>query len=97
MVFMGWRKRREVRRQLEDALSELSIEEVLAQRFHHFFERLGSYEMTGIHHTVMAQVEKPLLRLALEWSEGNQQKAARLLGINRNTLRKKIREFNIDK
>ena len=40
---------------------------------------------------VMSRVEMPLLRQALELSAGNQLKAARLLGINRNTLRKRLR------
>jgi two-component system nitrogen regulation response regulator GlnG len=39
----------------------------------------------------MARVEAPLLRHALELSAGNQLKAARLLGINRNSLRKRLR------
>ena len=48
-------------------------------------------ESGRLYRSVMARVETPLLRLALELSAGNQLKAARLLGINRNTLRKRLR------
>ena len=48
-----------------------------------------------IYRGVMARVELPLLRHALELCGGNQLKAAKLLGINRNTLRKRIRELGI--
>jgi two-component system nitrogen regulation response regulator GlnG len=44
-----------------------------------------------LYRSIMARVEAPLLRQALELSGGNQLKAARLLGINRNTLRKRLR------
>jgi len=44
-----------------------------------------------VYRAVMSRVEMPLLRQALELSAGNQLKAARLLGINRNTLRKRLR------
>ncbi len=44
-----------------------------------------------LYRAVLARVEGPLLRHALELSGGNQLKAARLLGINRNTLRKRLR------
>jgi len=44
-----------------------------------------------LYRSVMALVERPLLQQALELSGGNQLKAARLLGINRNTLRKRLR------
>jgi two-component system nitrogen regulation response regulator GlnG len=44
-----------------------------------------------LYRTVMARVEQPLLRHALELCGGNQLKAAKLLGINRNTLRKRLR------
>ena len=44
-----------------------------------------------LYRTVMARVERPLLRQVLQLSGGNQLKAARLLGINRNTLRKRLR------
>lgn len=45
----------------------------------------------SLYRNVLALVEGPLLRYALELSGGNQLKAARLLGINRNTLRKRLR------
>jgi two-component system nitrogen regulation response regulator GlnG len=48
-------------------------------------------ESGKLYRSIMAQVELPLLRQALELSGGNQLKAARLLGINRNTLRKRLR------
>jgi two-component system nitrogen regulation response regulator GlnG len=44
---------------------------------------------------VLAEVERPLLRLALSATRGNQIKAAALLGLNRNTLRKKLRELDL--
>lgn len=45
---------------------------------------------------IMGIVEKPLLEHILERTNGNQLKAARILGINRNTLRAKIRKLGID-
>jgi two-component system nitrogen regulation response regulator GlnG len=50
----------------------------------------------GLYERVLAEVERPLLRLALAAVKGNQLKAAKLLGINRNTLRKKLTERGVD-
>jgi two-component system, NtrC family, nitrogen regulation response regulator GlnG len=44
---------------------------------------------------VIQRVEKPLITLVLKKTEGNQVRAANLLGINRNTLRKKIKDLGI--
>ena len=49
----------------------------------------------NLYPTLMRAVERPLIELALRETHGNQLKAARLLGLNRNTLRKKITEFEI--
>jgi two-component system nitrogen regulation response regulator GlnG len=51
---------------------------------------------SGLYDRVLREVERPLLAIALEATRGNQIKAAELLGINRNTLRKKIRELDIE-
>lgn len=73
----------------------LSLEDVVRQKVSHFFERLGKVEVCGVHNTVLAQVEKPLIECCLKWAGENQLKAARVLGINRNTLRKKIKALGI--
>jgi len=49
----------------------------------------------GLYERVLKEVERPLLTLTLQATRGNQIKAADVLGLNRNTLRKKIRELNI--
>lgn len=54
-------------------------------------------EKSGIlYKTVIAKVEKQLVDFVLEQTEGNQLKTARILGINRNTLRTKIKKLGID-
>ena len=49
-----------------------------------------------LYKTIIEAVEKPLIQYALERTEGNQLKAARNLGINRNTMRAKIKKFGIN-
>lgn len=49
-----------------------------------------------LYKSVLEAIEKPLLEQILERCEGNQLKAARILGINRNTLRAKIKKLGID-
>ena len=49
-----------------------------------------------MYHQVQARVERPLLEVVLDRTQGNQIRAAALLGINRNTLRKKIGELSIE-
>ena len=49
----------------------------------------------GLYHRVLREVEYPLISAALAATRGNQIKAAELLGLNRNTLRKKVRELDI--
>jgi Fis family transcriptional regulator, factor for inversion stimulation protein len=48
-----------------------------------------------LHQLIMGGIEKPLVEIVLKETEGNQTKAANILGINRNTLRKKIAEYKI--
>ena len=67
------------------------FEELVNAALPRFVREAASIESGRLYRSVMARVELPLLRQALEMSGGNQLKAARLLGINRNTLRKRLR------
>ena len=49
----------------------------------------------GLYHRVLREIEHPLLSVTLAATRGNQIRAADLLGVNRNTLRKKIRDLDI--
>ncbi len=49
----------------------------------------------GLYNRVLQEIEKPLLKLTLEYTKGNQSEASEVLGINRNTLRKKLKELNV--
>jgi len=73
----------------------LSFENFLEEKLSDLVDRMGGLDNGDIYSLVMQRVEKPLITLVLKKTEGNQVRAANLLGINRNTLRKKIRELGI--
>ena len=60
-----------------------------------YFRHLDGHDTSGLHRMVISEVEGPLFEVVLEHTEGNQSKAAELLGINRGTLRKKLREYDL--
>ncbi len=69
-----------------------AVERHLSVYFGEFGERLPP---PGLYHRILKDIEYPLLSAALAATRGNQIKAAELLGVNRNTLRKKIRDLDI--
>ncbi len=61
----------------------------------YFFAHKDSLPASGMYDRIVHEVERPLIELCLAATRGNQIRAAKLLGINRNTLRKKIRDLDI--
>jgi len=61
-----------------------------------YFNDLDGDKPTAIYEMVINTVEKPLLLYIMNKTEGNQSKAAKILGLNRNTLRKKLKQYNLD-
>jgi len=56
----------------------------------------GCMPAPGLHGRILREVEKPMIEQTLNLTGGNQVQAAKILGLNRNTLRKKIRELDIE-
>src|SRR5919198_1932995 len=71
------------------------LEEVLVRRLRALMPSLQLLGRGSLHRVVLSYVEKLLLTVVVHECRGNQVKAASILGINRNTLRKKIREFGL--
>ncbi len=73
-----------------------SLEDVITARLKPFIDRTGAKGRQELYCFMMQFMERPLISLVLEKTKGNQVQAAEVLGINRNTLRKKIKELDID-
>ena len=82
-----------------EALQEIETESLadsVQQHIRRYFEALdGGLPAPGLHARVLREVEHPLIVATLEITRGNQVRAAKILGMNRNTLRAKINALGI--
>ena len=60
-----------------------------------YFTSLNGHRPAHLYDLVLREVEEPLFRVVLDYAEGNQSRAAGILGINRGTLRKKLKQFGL--
>jgi Fis family transcriptional regulator len=78
-------------------MSKKHIEECIRDSLEAYFKDLRGAEPHSLHEMIMNTVEKPLLDVVLRHADGNQSRAAEWLGINRNTLRRKLVEHKLIK
>ena len=71
------------------------ISQCIRQNLEQYFKDLNGTEPCGVYDMVLHQVEKPLLVCVMEQCGGNQSKASVMLGLNRNTLRKKLIQYGL--
>lgn len=78
-------------------LQSVSLEKLVKSKLEVLFQQQQEtqVQLDGLYGLVMEQVEKPLIELSLRAFNGNQVKTAQMLGINRNTLKKKIDTYKI--
>jgi len=72
-----------------------SLPDAVRARAREVFASLGQVDPVDLHATLLAEFERPLLEVTLEKTGGNQLRAAQILGINRNTLRKKLLDLGL--
>jgi Fis family transcriptional regulator len=71
------------------------ISDCVRRSLNRYFRDLDGENPSGIYDMVLASVEKPMLEVVMKHANGNQTVAAEMLGINRNTLRKKLNDHNL--
>lgn len=60
-----------------------------------YFETLNGDRPGDLYDMVLGEVEEPLFRAVMDYTQGNQSRAAQILGINRGTLRKKLKDYSL--
>ncbi|NBQ90688.1 MAG: Fis family transcriptional regulator [Betaproteobacteria bacterium] len=76
-------------------MSQTLINDCVRRTLDQYFRDLGGEEPAGLHELMVRSVERPLLEQVMSRAEGNQSLAAQWLGINRNTLRRKLLEHGL--
>jgi Fis family transcriptional regulator, factor for inversion stimulation protein len=77
------------------SLRQDTLEQSVLRSLDRYFSDLNGARPHALHELVMQAVERPLLKFAVDRCSGNQSAAADLLGINRNTLRRKLLDYGL--
>jgi Fis family transcriptional regulator len=91
------RKRRQVvvRAPRAATAAEMPLREHAEAALDAYFQRLNGHRPSGLYQLVLREVEEPLFRSVMEYTDGNQLRAAAILGINRGTLRRKLEDYGL--
>ena len=61
----------------------------------HYLQQLNGQDVNDLYELVLSELERPLLEEVMKYTRGNQTRAANLMGINRGTLRKKLKQYGM--
>lgn len=75
--------------------SQKPLRDCVADAMENYFQQLEGHPTNELYRMVLAELEEPLFRAVLKHTGGNQSKASELLGINRGTLRKKLKQYGL--
>ncbi|MEF7616455.1 Fis family transcriptional regulator [Aquincola sp. MAHUQ-54] len=78
-------------------MTKKHLEACVRESLEQYFRDLRGVEPHAVHDMILNAVEKPMLDVVMQHAQGNQSKAAEWLGINRNTLRRKLLEHKLIK
>ncbi|MDG4596861.1 MAG: DNA-binding transcriptional regulator Fis [Candidatus Contendobacter sp.] len=78
-----------------DLLPATPLRDHVAETLRIYFHNLGGQAPSNLYDLVLREVEPPLLDIVMKFTRGNQTQAAIILGINRGTLRKKLRQYGL--
>ncbi|MBT4159827.1 MAG: hypothetical protein HOC70_16265 [Gammaproteobacteria bacterium] len=76
-------------------MNRKTISESVREAVAGYLEAMDDQQVTDLYEMVQTEVEAPLLACVLEYTENNQSQTAQILGLNRGTLRKKLRKYRL--
>jgi len=72
-----------------------TLRDSVHQSLNSYFKQLDGTEVTDVYQMVLAEVEAPLFESVMAYTKDNQTRASELLGLNRGTLRKKLKQYGL--
>ena len=81
--------------ELIDRKKAASLSEQVTVTLEAYFNTLEDQQASDVYEMVLQQIEKPLIEFVLQQTDSNQTQAATVLGINRNTLKKKMQKYDL--
>ena len=79
----------------EEATNSASLSEAVKSSLEQYFNTLHGNDPNNLYDMVLQQIEQPLMEIVMQQVDGNQSRAAECLGLNRGTLRKKLKIYNL--
>jgi Fis family transcriptional regulator len=80
---------------LQKSENERPLRESVNRALDNYFAQLEGQPVCNLYELVLTEVEAPLLEAVMRYTENNQTKASSLLGLNRGTLRKKLKQYDL--
>lgn len=84
-----------VEKSAPEADHPIPIRQNVQEAIRRYLEDMGQSQPNGLYRTLMAEVEPPLIEEVLRYTQGNQSRCAKILGMTRNTLRTKLHRYQI--
>ncbi|ABD80069.1 DNA-binding transcriptional regulator Fis [Saccharophagus degradans] len=72
-----------------------SLRDCVEKSVNNYFQHLDGQDVSDVYEMVLAEVEAPMLEVVMKYTRHNQTKAAQVLGLNRGTLRKKLKQYGL--
>lgn len=79
-----------------DTTTQKPLRDSVKLALKNYLAQLNGQEVTELYELVLAEVEQPLLDTIMQYTRGNQTRAANMMGINRGTLRKKLKKYGMN-
>ena len=79
----------------QSAQKDQSLRDCVEKAVSNYFRHLEGQDVTDVYEMVLAEVEAPMLEVVMKYTRHNQTKAANVLGLNRGTLRKKLKQYGL--